>query len=276
VVERCLPFPRPRSRQLRARLGPADALMVSVLAYAGLRPQELLALQWNDIHERAILVRRKNVDGQLYPYSKTRQNRRVKLLAPLATDLAEWKLASGRRDGLVVPRTDGQPGRDHDYRNWRRRVYKPHAAAVGLTSGVPYDLRGSFASLLAWEGQTMLEVARQAGHSVAICERHYAGIFEDYDPAQRTSAEAAIRAVREPGVRGVCALADAGAEGEMQNAWKPCEADARTRTGDPFITSICRSVTRQSRSGYERHLLPCSCGGFGGRRVPGRCLPCAA
>jgi hypothetical protein len=49
-------------------------------------------------------------------------------------------------------------------------VYKPHASSIGLTSGVPYDLRGSFVSLLAWDGQTMLEVARQAGHSVAICE----------------------------------------------------------------------------------------------------------
>ena len=87
-------------------------------------------------------------------------------------------------------------------------MYKPHAAAVGLTAGIPYDLRGSFVSLLAWEGQTMLEVARQAGHSVAICERHYAGIFEDYDPANRTSAEAAIRAAREPDVRGMCAPVD--------------------------------------------------------------------
>ena len=65
------PVPPTTVEQLRARLGPADALMVSVLAYAGLRPQELLALQWNDIHERAILVRRKNVDGELYPYTKT-------------------------------------------------------------------------------------------------------------------------------------------------------------------------------------------------------------
>ena len=87
--------------------------MVSVLAYAGLRPQELLALQWNDIHERAILVHRKNVDGELYPYTKTRQSRRVKLLAPLAVDLAEWKLASGRRGlDLVVPNARGEPGRD--------------------------------------------------------------------------------------------------------------------------------------------------------------------
>jgi hypothetical protein len=39
-----------------------------------------------------------------------------------------------------------------------------------------------------------------------------AGIFEDYDPAQRTSAEAAIRAARESAVRGVCALFDEVAE----------------------------------------------------------------
>jgi len=195
------PVPPTTVEHLRARLRPADALIVSVLAYAGLRPQELLALQWNDIHERAILVRRKNVDGQLYPYTKTRQNRRVKLLAPLAGDLTEWKLATGRRDGLVVPRPDGEPWREYDYRNWRRRVYQPNAAALGLTSGVPYDLRGSFVSLLAWEGQTMLEVARQAGHSVAICERHYAGIFEDYDPANRVGAGLAPAPPTPPGMR---------------------------------------------------------------------------
>jgi hypothetical protein len=48
---------------------------------------------------------------------------------------------------------------------------------------------------------------------VAICERDYAGIFEDYDPATRASAEAAIGAAREAGVRGVCALLDEAAEG---------------------------------------------------------------
>ena len=207
------PVPPATVEQLRERLGSADALMVAVLAYAGLRPQELLALQCNDIHERAILVRRKNVNGELYPYTKTRTNRRVRLLAPLGADLAEWVLASGRRGhDLVVPNARGLLWTKHQYQHWRRHVHKPNAAAVGLTSGVPYDLRGSFVSLLAWEGQNMLKVARQAGHSVAICERHYAGIFEDYDPANRTSAEAAIRAAREPGVRGVCALFDEGAQ----------------------------------------------------------------
>ena len=43
----------------------------------------------------------------------------------------------------------------------------------------------------------MLEVAAQLGHSVAVCERHNARGFADYDPGQRTSAEAAIWKARE-------------------------------------------------------------------------------
>jgi hypothetical protein len=77
----------------------------------------------NDIHERAILVRRKNVDGELYPYTKTRQNRRVKLLAPLGADLAEWKLATGRRGtDLVVPNGRGETWTRHQYQHWRRHA----------------------------------------------------------------------------------------------------------------------------------------------------------
>lgn len=83
------------------------------------------------------------------------------------------------------------------------RIFRPAAKQVGLPSSVPYDLRGSFVSLLAWEGRTMLDVARQAGHSVEICDRHYAGIFDSLDPTQRTSAEAVIRAARQARERGV-------------------------------------------------------------------------
>jgi integrase len=205
VGRRVAPVPPELVERLRARLGARDAMIVAVLAYAGLRPQELLALMWEDVDDGRIAVRRKNVDGTLYPYTKTRQDRTVDLLAPLATDFAEWALASGRRSGLVMPRTDGEPWTRSDWGNWRRRVYQPNARAVGLTSPVPYDLRGSWVSLLAWEGKTLLEVARQAGHSVAVCDRHYAGIFEA-GPPKRTSAAAAIRAAREPGVRGVYAL----------------------------------------------------------------------
>lgn len=75
------PVPPAMVERLRARLGARDATMVAVLAYAGLRPGELLALTWEDVSDDAIWVRRKNVNGQLFGYTKTRTNRRVKLLA---------------------------------------------------------------------------------------------------------------------------------------------------------------------------------------------------
>lgn len=202
------PIPPAVIEHLRARLGSRDATLVSVLAYAGLRPQEALALHAEDLDDRKVFVHRKVVDGELLDYTKTRRNRWVRLLGPLAQDLAEYRLALGPRDGLLFPRPDGQPWRAHDWRNWHRRVYRPNAAAVGLDCARPYDLRGSFVSLLIWEGQTMVEVSRQAGHSVATSDRHYARMFEDFDPDLRQSAEAAIRAARQPGGRGMDALFD--------------------------------------------------------------------
>ena len=52
-VRRSRPRPRPvrpvaqaNVEALRARLAPRDAIVVSVLAYAGLRPQEMRGLRW--------------------------------------------------------------------------------------------------------------------------------------------------------------------------------------------------------------------------------------
>ncbi|MDP9345590.1 MAG: hypothetical protein M3P44_07675, partial [Actinomycetota bacterium] len=74
--------------------GAQDAFIIAVLAYAGLRPQELLALHWEDVlHDDAkLFVARKNVDGDLFPYLKSgrkrrnRRHRRVDLSEPLAAD----------------------------------------------------------------------------------------------------------------------------------------------------------------------------------------------
>lgn len=193
---------------LRARLGVRDATLISVLAYAGLRPQEVLALYGEDLDERKVYVHRKNVDGEIRPYTKTRKQRWVRLLEPLAMDLVEYRLTSGRSNGLLFPRADGRPWSRDDWRNWHRRVFRPNTAAVGLAGARPYDLRGSFVSLLIWEGQTIVEVSRQAGHSVATSDRHYARMFEDFHPDERTSAEEQIRAARQPGGRGMDALFD--------------------------------------------------------------------
>jgi integrase len=179
--------------------GPRDALIVTLIAYEGLRPEEVLALKVEDLGEK-LRIRRKNVDGELLTYTKNRRKRSVPFTAAVVRqDVAEYQLTSGIRRGLLFPRADGDPWREHDYRNWRRRVYQPIAKRVGLPAPRPYDLRGSYVSLLAAAGYTLLEVARRAGHSVDTCERYYAKIFDDVDPANRVDPEDAIRVARQPG-----------------------------------------------------------------------------
>ena len=103
--------------------------------------------------------------------TKTDRARTVRLVDPLARDLNELRLACGRPDAsqLLFPRQDGGPWQDHDYRNWRKRRFAPAALAAGVERPRPYELRHSFVSLLIHEGVSVVEVARQAGHSASMC-----------------------------------------------------------------------------------------------------------
>jgi hypothetical protein len=141
-------------------------------------------------------------------------NRVVPWTAPqVRRDVRDHVMVTGLRRGLLFPKAGDpqQPWIKHDWDNWREDVYQPAARAVGIADPRPYDLRAAFVSLLAWEGYTMLEVARRAGHSVQTCEKHYAKVFEDVAPDDRVTAEQAIAAAREPGVAGVARLFDVGA-----------------------------------------------------------------
>ncbi|MGI8863803.1 MAG: tyrosine-type recombinase/integrase [Solirubrobacteraceae bacterium] len=75
--------------------GQLDATLVAVLAYAGLRPGEAIGLRWHDIGERTLLVERSVAFGQLKT-TKTGRARTVRLVPPLAEDLAAWSRATPR------------------------------------------------------------------------------------------------------------------------------------------------------------------------------------
>jgi integrase len=183
---------------IRGAMPVRDATLVAVLAYAGLRPEEALALEWRDVTDRYVRVERAVALGEIRQDDpRKRHDRSVRLLAPLAEDLAAWRLASRPPSdrALVFPRADGTYWLDHDWRNWRKRVYQPAAKAAGLIGSRPYDLRGSFASLLIQEGRTILYVATQVGNNPETCLRHYARLFDEA-PDEPISAEDAIRAAR--------------------------------------------------------------------------------
>ena len=175
-----------------------DATLISLLAYAGLRPGEALALTWADVGTSTLLVDKALALG-VVKETKTRRARTVKLLKPLAADLAEWRLASGRPDetGLIFPMQDGRPWTEAAYRNWRRRRFTPAAREMGLTNMRPYDLRHSFASLLFVEGINPAEIAEQLGHSLQMLLSTYTHVIEELRGGERHSAEALIKQARE-------------------------------------------------------------------------------
>src|SRR5918999_559488 len=101
-----------------------DATLRVVLAYAGLRPQEALALEWRHVRERTLLVERALSDGKVKALKNRRQPRTVPLLAPLRDDLAVWRRACDvpAPSAPIFPNQAGCFWRASDWRNWRQRA----------------------------------------------------------------------------------------------------------------------------------------------------------
>ena len=152
-----------------------------------------------------ILVERAVSDGT-FKETKNREIRTVDLVSPLAADLAEWRLASGRPtpDALVFPTLNGMTWTKHHAQNWTRRTFKPAAERAGLLRARPYDLRHAFCSLLIREGREITEIARQAGHAPSMTLDTYGHVIEEMRGAERVSAEDAIRAARAAHVSEKC------------------------------------------------------------------------
>jgi integrase len=197
---------------LRAASRQRDAVLMSVLAYAGLRPQEAVALCFGHIRDRTILVERAVSLGQLKD-TKTRAHRTVRLLGPLQEDLQAWRRSCGRAaDGaLVFPGPHGRPFTKTDWDNWRNRAFDRACRAIELVGARPYDLRHSFASLLLHEGRSVMYVARQLGHDARLTLSTYGHVIDELDDSPQIPAEDAIRAAR----RGSCVT---GVSQEATNA----------------------------------------------------------
>lgn len=182
---------------LLARNDHRSATLVSVLAYAGLRPGEALALQWRHVREHTLLVEQAVSDGELKLQKTGRVYRTVDLLEALAGDLAAWN-PTPEPDDFVFPRSDGNPWRNDDWRNWRSRIFRPATDRVGLGRPRPYDLRHSFASLLIREQKTsIVELAEQLGHAPTMTLDTYAHVFAEHRRAEPADIANWIARVRE-------------------------------------------------------------------------------
>jgi integrase len=97
---------------MRAAASTRDAALISVLAYAGLRPGEALGLRWGDIRERTILIQRSVSLGEEAD-TKTRQHRTVRLLAhsPRICARGAWPPVVQTTTGSCSPARKASRGR---------------------------------------------------------------------------------------------------------------------------------------------------------------------
>jgi integrase len=154
--------------------------LVSLPAYVGLRPQEALAAVWSDMTGGKLVV-----DAET-----TGRTRVVPLAAERAPGAGRVALAAGAARAGGADHRESRGGRVE-----REPVaVVPAASMVKVASGKrPYDLR-HFVSLRIQAGHTVVEVARWAGHSPAVCLSTYAHLFDTV--SKRTDADQAIREPR--------------------------------------------------------------------------------
>jgi SAM-dependent methyltransferase len=182
---------------LLARETLRDATMVSVLAYAGLRPRELLTLRWSDIGKRSLRVRGGTANGAV------QRSRRVPLLEPVAEDLALWREAckGAEAEALAFPPSPGIRWSDDDWAAWRKRVFRPAVRSCGMEMINPMHLRNTFCGLSLLQGMPIRRVAHQMGTTAGEIREGYEllrrnNLLDGSRPP--VSAEEEIRQARRP------------------------------------------------------------------------------
>jgi integrase len=188
------PFTLAEVDAIADELGPLYGPLVRFAAATGLRPQEWAALERRDVDRpgRVVNVRRTVADGVVRELAKTDASRRQVPLSARA--LAALDILPPRLDTLLLfPAVGGGP---LNLDNWRQREWAPALEAAGVRKRRIYDLRSTYISNALHTGVlSVFEVAKVAGTSVQMIERHYGALLDGSAAsmaARLSRAEAAL------------------------------------------------------------------------------------
>jgi hypothetical protein len=143
----------------------------------GLRPEEWQVLERRDVDRKARLVnvRRTLSDGEVVELAKTDRSRRQVPLSRRA--LAAYDATPARLDTRLL--YAAPEGGILNLDNFRSREWTPGVEAAGVaTPARIYDLRATFVSDALAARVTVFELARIAGTSVEMIERHYGALLD--------------------------------------------------------------------------------------------------
>jgi integrase len=173
-----------------------DALLLSVMAQTGMRPEEARSLKVGDVGKETIELTK----------TKTDRPRSVPLWRPLSEDIDAWVKATGlaKHDALVGT-TDGDHLTASGWDYWRSNAWHPAREEVAslpqvknplLKKARAYDVcRHSYAAQQLAALTPLPNLAAILGHSVDVLSRHYAAVMPSAtDP--KVDPEKAVLAAR--------------------------------------------------------------------------------
>lgn len=142
-------------------------LFYEISFWTGLRPSELIALQWKDITDDTIYIHKSRVKGIEKQTTKTKNTRTV-LLNPRSKQAIEQL---DKTNNYLITTTNKQPFNSNHH---LRESFKLALQANQIRERPSYNTRHTYATMLLMSGANPAFVANQLGHSITTLMSRYA------------------------------------------------------------------------------------------------------
>ena len=143
-------------------------LIVRLALFSGMRPGEILALQWKHVADDHVQVAQRLYRGKLDRPKSERSTRNVALSSTTSDQIHEWRQQSGATDpdAWAFPSAKGTTplGRDNTWRG----LIAPRLTTIQLDWATFQIMRRTHASLSRQAGIDPKLVADQLGHGLGV------------------------------------------------------------------------------------------------------------
>lgn len=170
-------------RRVAEAVPPRQSALVWTLAYSGIRVGEAAGLRIENLDldkgiirvvENSVEVEGRKVVGKPKTHKGDRDVVIPQMLATKLKSHLKW-FTDGQHDSLVFT---SEQGKELFQGNWRKRTFQPACERAGVGHVTTHSLRHSAASFMAAAGMTVVEVAKQLGHSPMVCANTYSHAFD--------------------------------------------------------------------------------------------------
>lgn len=176
------PFTKQEINAIIRAAQPELAWQLQFWFFTGLRPSEFFEASWADVDfiKKQIRIWKTVVYGKRKDRTKTKAGTRFVTLLPPALEalknLKQYTFLAGNQIN-VNPRKREPYIRDKQFREW---IWRPLLKKAGIRYRYPYNIRHTWASMMLSNGENIMWVAKQMGHTtVATVIKVYGKFIPD-------------------------------------------------------------------------------------------------